>query len=95
MSKIKYNQKNDEENSSWQLQEAKACFSEVVRRAQHRPQRVTLRGKSAVVILSAQDYERLQPTSKCSLVELMASSPLAEVEFGERGTTMPIREIQL
>lgn len=38
----------------WRLQDAKARFSEVVKRArEHGPQRVTLHRKDAVVIISA------------------------------------------
>jgi antitoxin Phd len=46
----------------WKLEDAKARFSEVVRRARSEgPQRVTLRGKEAVVIISSEEYERMQP----------------------------------
>lgn len=44
----------------WKLQDAKARFSEVVRRARSEgPQRVSVRGKDAVVIIAAEDLERL------------------------------------
>jgi prevent-host-death family protein len=47
---------------AWKLQDAKARFSEVVRRAQSEgPQRVTVHGKDTVVILSAQDYAKVRP----------------------------------
>ena|SRR5579884_2253505 len=47
---------------TWKLEDAKARFSEVVRRAQSEgPQRVTVRGKEAVVVISAQQLERLLP----------------------------------
>jgi prevent-host-death family protein len=47
---------------AWKLQDAKAHFSQVVREAREQgPQRVTLRGKDAVVILSAEDYASLSP----------------------------------
>lgn len=82
-------------NAVWQLQEAKACFSEVVRRAEQRPQRVTVRGKDAVVVLSAREYAHLRPESKASLAGLMAASPLADVEFGEQRDAMPVREVEL
>src|SRR5215210_4806293 len=43
----------------WRLQDAKARFSEVVRRAREQgPQRVTLHGKDAVVIVDAETYDR-------------------------------------
>jgi len=91
----KYKQSGEPASGVWQLQEAKACFSEVVRRAEGRPQRVTVRGKDAVVVLSAQDYARLRPESKTTLSGLMATSPLADVSFGEQGDRMPVREVDL
>ena len=42
----------------WKLQDAKARFSELVRRARAgKPQRVTVHGKDAVVIVDAERYE--------------------------------------
>jgi prevent-host-death family protein len=46
--------------NTWQLQEAKNRLSEVVRAAQDRgPQTITVRGKDAVVVMSAEEYERV------------------------------------
>ena len=45
----------------WKLEDAKARFSELVRRASKGPQHVTVRGKDAAVILSAEDFDRLIP----------------------------------
>jgi prevent-host-death family protein len=64
----------------WQLQEAKARFSEVFRLARERgPQRVTKHGRTAVVVLQAEEYERLSRTGALqgSLVQFFANSPLA------------------
>lgn len=48
--------------ASWKLEDAKARFSELVRRAeQDGPQRVTIRGRSAVVVLSIADFDALMP----------------------------------
>lgn len=45
---------------SWQVQEAKARFSEVVEAATRgQPQRVTRRGKDAVVVVSAEAFDQL------------------------------------
>lgn len=45
---------------AWRLEEAKAKFSEVVRRARTEgPQRVTYRGKDAVIVMAVEDYEQL------------------------------------
>jgi antitoxin Phd len=60
---------------SWKLEDAKARFSEVVRRAQSEgPQRVTVRGKDAVVVISAEELEELLPQpDQLPLVDFMES----------------------
>ena len=48
-------------STAWKLQDAKAQFSAVVENALRGvPQHVTRRGKHAVVVVSQQDFERLQ-----------------------------------
>lgn len=48
--------------AGWKLEDAKARFSEVVRRARNEgPQRVSVRGKDAVVVISIEEMERLTP----------------------------------
>src|SRR4051794_19442249 len=69
---------------SWQLQEAKARFSEVFRRARAEgPQRITKQGTEAVVVLHEEEFHRLERRSRQSksLVRFFAESPLAEVEI--------------
>ena len=66
----------------WQLQTAKAQFSELFRRARSEgPQWVTRQDKEAVVVLPAEEFERLQGRSRqpASLLDFFAESPLAEV----------------
>ena len=66
----------------WQLQAAKAQFSEVFRRARERaPQVVTKQGEEAVVILALEEFERLSKRAlqPKSLSKFFAESPLAEV----------------
>ena len=69
--------------SSWQLQDAKARFSELVREAlSHGPQTVTVRGEPAVVVISQQQYRSLRAKAgKPKFTELMRSSPLAGLDF--------------
>jgi antitoxin Phd len=65
----------------WQLQTAKAQFSEVFRRARSEgPQYVTRQGKEAVVIVPAEEFERLTARTQQprSLVKFFAESPLAD-----------------
>jgi antitoxin Phd len=72
------------ENEPWQLQAAKARFSEVFRLARSQgPQWVTRSGKEAVVVLASEDFERLTRRKKQSgsLVEFFAKSPLAGLEL--------------
>lgn len=70
---------------TWKLEDAKARFSEVVRLARERgPQRVTLHGRDAVVVISAADYARLAPATTTSLAALFADSPFARLcQFDE------------
>ncbi len=68
----------------WQLQTAKARFSELFELARTvGPQRVTRRGKDSVMVVSAEEYDRLakrrRPTT--TLYELIASSPLRGLEL--------------
>ena len=68
----------------WQLQEAKARLSEVVRRAtKEGPQKITVHGKPAAVLISSEEYERLKHP-KGSFVQFMRRSPLYGLELGLR-----------
>lgn len=81
--------------STWQLQEAKGKFSELVKRAQQEgPQEITLRGEPVAVMLSREDYQRLtQP--KPNLVAFLRQSPLAGVEADFSREQTPVRETVL
>lgn len=47
---------------TWKLHDAKARFSELVRRARTEgPQRVSIRGQDAVVVIAADELQRLLP----------------------------------
>ena len=68
----------------WQLQTAKARFSELFRRARAEgPQYVTRQGKETVVVVPAEEFERLTGRTRQprSLVEFFAASPLAGTEL--------------
>jgi prevent-host-death family protein len=49
---------------SWSIQDAKNQFSAVVEAARRAPQTVTKHGKPAVVVVDAEDYERLRKLEK-------------------------------
>ena len=68
----------------WKLEDAKARFSELVRRANDEgPQTVTVRGREAVVILSAEQYGKLKAPSadRPSLVEFLQSLDLEGLDL--------------
>ena len=61
---------------TWQMQTAKARFSDVVRCAkQDGPQDITVHGKSVAVVLSRDLFDRLSGNS-LNLAEFMQRSPL-------------------
>ena len=66
---------------TWKLEDAKNQFSRVVREAlAGEPQRVTRGGRDSVVVLAAEEYERLTRPA-LGLVEFLSRSPLADVEL--------------
>jgi antitoxin Phd len=64
---------------NWQIQEAKARFSEMVDRAlKEGPQTVTRHGKTVAVLVPADEYWRMRTGGK-SLKALLAAAPLEGV----------------
>jgi prevent-host-death family protein len=62
MTRITKTQPHRPQDAGWKLQDAKARFSELVRRARTEgPQRVTVRGQDAVVVIAADELARLLP----------------------------------
>jgi prevent-host-death family protein len=75
----------------------KARFSELVRRAREkRPQRVTVHGKDAVVVVDADERDRLKkPISGRDLVEALANSPLKDAPIERLSVKSPVRDVKL
>ncbi len=67
----------------WKLEDAKARFSEVVRLARSEgPQRVSVRGKDAVVVMSVEELERLAPANpRVPLVTFLEGLHLGGLEL--------------
>lgn len=82
---------------AWKLQDAKSHFSAVVRDAQVKgPQRVTVHGKDAVVVVAAEEFDRLVATvEQPSLHTLLSKSPLSKLDFGVEGVRSPVRDVEL
>jgi antitoxin Phd len=84
--------------ASWQLQTAKARFSELFRRARSEgPQLITRQGKEGVVMISDEQYEQLvgkahQPNS---LLQFFRESPLVGIELNLERDKDEERDIEL
>ncbi|MGI8765468.1 MAG: type II toxin-antitoxin system Phd/YefM family antitoxin [Gemmatimonadaceae bacterium] len=81
----------------WQLHEAKARFSELFRLVRaHGPQRVVKHGGEAVVVVPAEQFDRLREraTQPESLVQFFQAAPLGGVTLDlarKRDTTRNIK----
>lgn len=64
----------------YQLQEAKARLSQLVRDAADEPQQISVHGKPAVVIVSQERYDSLAG-QKPTFVEFLRRSPLVGVDL--------------
>ena len=86
-----------ERSSAWLLREAKARFSEVINRVHEEgPQRVSVRGKKEVVIVTADEFRRMKgDVSGKTLVDALAKSPLRDVEFERLSLQLPVRDVEL
>jgi len=81
----------------WLLQNAKARFSELVRRARSEgPQHVTVRGREEVVIISAEEFRRLKgDRTGADLVAALRASPHGDVDIEPQRAPMPVRGVVL
>lgn len=65
---------------TWQMQDAKARLSEVVKRAElDGPQGITVHGKSVAVVLSRAAFERMSG-QQASLLAFMQASPMTGLD---------------
>ncbi|HET6261933.1 MAG TPA: type II toxin-antitoxin system Phd/YefM family antitoxin [Chloroflexia bacterium] len=77
---------------TWQLQEAKNRFSEVVEEAlKDGPQVITRRGVETAVVLSFTDYRKMLLGRK-KLSEFFRESPLAGLDLDLTRDTSPARD---
>jgi prevent-host-death family protein len=81
----------------WVLQDAKARFSELVRRVHSEgPQHVTVHGRDEVVIVAAEEFRRLQGDRMGSaLISAIQASPYRDTEIEVARAPMPVRDVVL
>jgi len=78
----------------WQIQEAKARFSEMVERTiKEGPQTVTRYGKPVAVLVPADEYQRLRTGGK-SFKALLASAPLEGIKIRRSRNTARVIDIE-
>jgi prevent-host-death family protein len=81
----------------WLLQDAKAKFSELVRRVRSEgPQHVTVHGRDEVVIVAAEEFRRLKgERSGDALIAAMQASPYRDIDIEPKRDRMPVRGVDL
>lgn len=79
----------------WQLQDAKAKFSELVKCAvSEGPQNITVHGKSTVIILSRKEYDKLTKP-KVSFIQFLRNSPLVGMNLRLKRDKSTTRDVDL
>lgn len=87
----------------WPLQNAKARFSELVRKARvEGPQHVTLHGREQVVVIASEEFERLSgELTGAALVAAAQASPsresrdMRDADLAPARAKMPVRKVKL
>jgi prevent-host-death family protein len=81
----------------WLLQDAKARFSELVRRVRSEgAQHVTVHGRDEVVVISAEEFRRLKgDRTGEALIAAMQASPYRDIDIEPRRDPLPVRDVVL
>jgi prevent-host-death family protein len=81
----------------WALQDAKARFSEVVRKAKTEgPQRITVHGREEVIVVSVEEYRRVKGEhTGQALVQVLQDSPLRDITIDHEPTYAPVPGVDL
>jgi prevent-host-death family protein len=86
-----------ERRGYWLLQDAKARFSELVRKVRSEgPQHVTVHGRDEVVVIAAEEFRRLKGNvTGEELIRAMQASPYRDIDFVPKRKPMPVRDVSL
>src|SRR5207253_4997639 len=89
--------RRDRRPGRWSLQDAKARFSELVRRVRTEgPQHVTVHGRDEVVVVAAEEFRRLKgDLTGEALIAAMQASPHRDIDIEPRDVRMPVRDVAL
>ena len=89
--------RRDRRPGRWVLQDAKARFSELVRRVRTEgPQHVTVHGRDEVVVIAAEEFRRLNgDLTGEALVAAMQASPFREIALEPARSRARVRAVDL
>src|SRR6202790_538132 len=81
----------------WLLQDAKARFSELVRKVRSEgPQHVTVHGRDEVVVIAAEEFRRLKGSlTGTALIAAMQASPYRQIDIAPGRVRPPVRDMSL
>jgi prevent-host-death family protein len=81
----------------WALQDAKARFSELVRRARSEgPQHVTVHGRDEVVVVAVEEFRRLKgDRTGEALIAALQASPYRDIDIEPQRVWLPVRDVKL
>jgi prevent-host-death family protein len=81
----------------WVLQDAKARFSELMRRVRSEgPQHVTVHGRDEVVVVAAEEFRRLKGgETGQALIDALQSSPDPDLVLEPERVRLPVRDVRL
>jgi prevent-host-death family protein len=90
-------QRKSSPRGHWRLQDAKARFSELVRRVRSEgPQHVTVHGRDEVVVIAAEDFRRLKGEATGeALIAALQASPYRDLDIEPEREAMPVRDVHL
>lgn len=81
----------------WVLQDAKARFSELVRKVHSEgPQHVSVHGRDEVVVIAAEEFRRLKGNlSGTALITAIQASPYRDIGIEPKRGRLPVRSVSL
>ena len=81
----------------WVLQDAKARFSELVRRVRSEgPQHVTVHGRDEVIVIAVEEFRRLRgDVTGQALIDMLQASPHRDVDIALSRGAMAVRDVSL
>jgi prevent-host-death family protein len=85
------------QSPTWTLQDAKARLSEVLRRARTEgPQHLTVHGREEAVVLSAEEFRRLQGSlTGQALIDALQACPYPDLDLNLQSDRSGARDVEL